>query len=167
MPDRIITLCYRKVIDSQATKPWDKLVLDDTYAEFRMQAQYYNQEKKYRTYGELLQHVPGADKLPFLVSAAVRGYVQQLNGLVPDIVDNLGRYFLKFSKFQFELINSDLLDKARHQVAVNFYSEPLTWHETLGGYLLVSHSQPAADEVLTHLVAVQPYLGIYSLQAPA
>jgi len=167
MPDRTITLCYRKIIDSSAVKPWEKMVFEDTYAEFRLQAQYYNQEQKYRSYGELLQHVPGADKLPFLVSAAMRGYLQQLKDIVPDIVDNLGRHFLPFSKFQFELINSDLLDKARHQIGINFYSEPLRWHDTLGAYLLVSLQPQVASDVLTHLVALQPYLAIYSLQAEA
>jgi len=168
MPDRLITLCYRKVIDASATRQWDMLVLEDTYAEFRMQAQYFNREKKYRSFGELLHYAPGAEQLHFLVSAAVRGYVQQLNGLVPDIVNSLGRYFLKFSRFQFEIINSDLLDKARHQVAINFYSEPLVWHDTIGTMLLVSEPQATTGgAVLTTLFALQPYLAIHSLQTPS
>ncbi|RTQ48546.1 hypothetical protein EJV47_16370 [Hymenobacter gummosus] len=161
---RLITLCYRKVIDAGSAHPWDKLVFEDTYQEFRMQAQYFNQEKKYRTFGQLLQHAPGAEQLHFLVSAAVRGYLQQLNGLVPDILDNLGRHFLRFSKFQFEIINSDVLDKSRHQVAVNFYSEPLRWHDTVGSYLLVSDAQASGPELLTNMFQLQPYLIIHSLQ---
>ena len=47
MPNRTITLCYRKVIDASAAKPWEKLVFEDSYTEFKMQAQLYNQEKKY------------------------------------------------------------------------------------------------------------------------
>lgn len=169
MPARTITLCYRKLIDSSATRPWDKLVFEDTYQEFRMQAQTYNTERRFRTFGELLHHAPGAGQLHFLVSAAARGYLQQLNGLVPDIVNNQGRYFLKFSNFQFEIINSDLLDKSRHQVAINFYSDPLTWHDTIGNFLLVSEKKAAADndDVLTHMFQIQPYLSIYSLQEPA
>ncbi|WP_324675343.1 hypothetical protein [Hymenobacter sp. GOD-10R] len=163
MSKRLITLCYRKVIDSSATKPWEKMVFEDTYAEFRMQAQLYNQEKRYRTFGELLHHAPGADKLHFLVSAAAVGYLQQLNGVVPDVLNNLGKHFLKFSKFQFELINSDLLDKSKHQVAINFYAEPLVWHDTIGTYLLVSEQQ-AGGETLTNLFQLQPYLAIHALQ---
>ncbi|MBF9236662.1 hypothetical protein I2I05_04565 [Hymenobacter sp. BT683] len=90
MTARIITLCYRKLIDASAARPWDQLVFEDTYAEFRMQAQLFNPEKRFRTLAELLQHAPGADQLAFLVSAAARGYLQQLQGLVPDVVDNLG-----------------------------------------------------------------------------
>ena len=165
MADRLITLCYRKLIDTHATRPWDKLVFDDSYREFRLQAQYFNQERKYRTFGELLHYVPGAERLHFLVSGAVRGYLQQLNGTVPDIVDNVGRLFLKFEKFQFELINSDLLDSTKHHVAINFFTEPLTWHATIGDYLLVAPPAAASgQEVFTHLFRLQPYLTIHSLQ---
>ena len=165
MADRLITLCYRKIIDSTATKPWDKLVFEDSYREFSLQAQYFNQEKKYRSFGELLHYSPGAEQLHFLVSGAVRGYLQQLNNLVPDVANNIGRLFLKFDKFQFELINSDLFDKAKHQVAISFYSELLVWHATIGEYLLVAPPQPEPGAVLTHLFRLQPYLTIHSLHA--
>ena len=158
-----ITLCYRKIIDANSSRPWDKLVFEDTYREFRMQAQYFNQENKYRSFGELLHHAPGADKLHFLVSGAVRGYLQQLNNVVPDVVNNVGKYFLKFDKFQFEIINSDVLDKARHQVAINFYTEPLVWHATIGEYLLVAPPQAEPGELLTQLFRLQPYLTIHAL----
>jgi len=166
---RHITLCYRKIIDASAARPWDKLVLDDSYREFRMQAQYFNQEKKYRTFGELLHYVPGADRLHGLASGAIIGYLQQLGGVVPDVLDNLGRRFLKFDKFQFELINSDLLDPGKHQVAVSFFTEPLVWYETVGAYLIVSPLAASASEAVSvHTFQLQPYLAIHSLQvAPA
>ncbi|PSR52033.1 hypothetical protein AHMF7605_00115 [Adhaeribacter arboris] len=164
MTQRIISLCYRKIVDSGATKPWDKLVFEDSYTEFKMQAQFYNQEKKYCTFAELVQQVPGAEKLHFLVSAAVTGYLQQLNEIVPDIINNLGKHFLKFTKFQFEIINSDLQNKSKHQIAFNFYSEPLIWHETIDNYLLVSDKNSGSDKAFPHLFRMQPYLSIYSLQ---
>ncbi|MCC3160636.1 hypothetical protein LJ737_25585 [Hymenobacter sp. 15J16-1T3B] len=164
---RTITLCYRKIIDAAATTAWDRLVWEDTYQEFRLQAQTLDPARQHRTFGQLLQHVAGAERLHFLVSAAVRGYLQQLGGLVPDIVDNLGRRFLPFSQFQFELINSDLQDRSRHQVAVNFYSDALTWHDTISTNLLVSvaGAAPAAPGAgqPTHLVALQPFLAISTL----
>lgn len=165
MAKHTITLCYRKIIDASSTKPWDKMVFEDSYLEFKMQAQLYNQEKKYRSFAQLVQHVPGTDHLHFLVSAAVTGYIGQLNEITPDIVNNLGKHFLKFTKFQFEIINSDILDKSKHQVAVNFYSEPLLWHDTIGNYLLVSDKKEVAGEMLTDLFQLQPYVTIYSLQA--
>lgn len=163
---RLITLAYRKIIDASATRPWDKLVLEDSYRELRMQAQRYNPQGQYRTFGELLHHVPGAEQLHFLVGGSIGGYVQQLGGTVPDIVNNVGRYFLRFSRYQFELINSHLHDPGRHQVALNFYAEPLRWHDTIAPYLLVSDPAAPAEaggEVLTHLVQLQPYLTIHAL----
>jgi hypothetical protein len=163
MGQRTITLCYRKIIDAQATRPWEKMVFEDTYTEFRMQAQLHNQEKRYRTFAELLHHVPGADQLHFLVSSAAMGYLRQLNDLIPDIINNLGRHFLKFTKFQFEIINSDLQDISKHQVAISFYSDPVVWHDTIGQYLLVSDGKETEGEVLTHLFQLQPFLSIHSL----
>lgn len=167
MTERVMTLCYRKIIDAASARPWDKLVFEDTYAELQLQAQLYNPERRFRTYAELLQHAPGAGQLPFLVSGVARAYLPQLQGLVPDIVDNLGRHFLKFSRFQFEIINSDLLDRSRHQVAINFYSDPLIWHATIDNLLLVSEAAATGEERLTHLVHLQPFLSIYSIQTPA
>lgn len=166
MPACRITLCYRKIIDASATRPWDKLVLDDSYREFRLQAQYFNQHKQYRTFGELLHYVPGAERLHGLVSGAITGYLRQLGGLVPDVLDNLGRRFLPFDAFQFELINSDLFDPSKHQVAINFFTQPLVWHATVGSYLIAAPEAPATDGAVapTHTFQLQPYLAIHSLQ---
>ena len=64
---RTITFCYRKLIDATATRPWEKMVFEDTYAEFRLQAQTFSQGTLHRSFAELLQHVPGAGQLHFLV----------------------------------------------------------------------------------------------------
>jgi hypothetical protein len=162
----IIRLCYRKVIDASSQKTWEKLVFESTYKEFLMQAQFYNQEKKYTSFSELLQHVPGAEKLHFLVSASIVGYLQQLGGKVPDVLNNLGKHFLDFKNYRFEIINSDIKNKTSHQVAINFFSEPLTWHDTIQNYLLVSpvNAEKSDDGVLTDMMQLQPFLSIYSLK---
>ncbi|MGI4763223.1 MAG: hypothetical protein ACRYF0_21095 [Janthinobacterium lividum] len=167
MSARRITLCYRKIIDASATRPWDKLVLDDSYRELRLQAQYFNQERKYRTFGELLHYVPGAERLHGLASGAIIGYLQQLGGVVPDVLDNLGRRFLKFDQFQFEIINSDLLDPSKHQVAVNFFSQPLVWLDTVGAYLIAAPEVAGAASAAVHTFQLQPYLAIHSVQSLA
>ncbi len=163
MPDRRITLCYRKLMAAGATRPWDKLVLDESYRELRLQAQYFDQQQQYRTFGELLHHVPAAERLHGLVGGAVVGYLQQLGGLVPDVLDNLGRRFLRFENFQFEVINSDLLDPGTHQVAVNFFSEPLVWHATVGPYLVASRPAGSGTAPL-HTFQLPPFVAIHSLQ---
>jgi hypothetical protein len=162
---RVIRLLYRKIIDASSQSAWEKLVFNDSYTEFQMQAQLYNQEKKYSTFGELITYVPNAEKLHFLVSGSVVGYLRQLNGKVPDILNNSGKLFLPFSNYKFEIINSDIKNKDNHQVAVNFMSEPLTWHDTIGNQLLVAlNTTPVNDEILTEQFALQPFLSIYSLK---
>jgi hypothetical protein len=166
MAKGIIRLCYRKIIDASSQKMWDKYVFESSYAEFLMQSQLYNQEKKHNSFAELLIAVPDAEKLHFLVSAAIGGYMQQLNGIVPDILDNLGKHFLQFNNYRFEIINSDIKNKAAHQIAINFFSEPLVWHDTIDNYLLISTlgAEKNDDGVLTNLVQLQPFLSIYSIK---
>lgn len=163
---RTITFCYRKIIDAASVKTWDKYVYESSYNEYRMQAQLYDQEKKYSSFSDLVQQVPAAERLHFLVSAAVTGYVQQLGGKVPDITDNLGRTCLSISDYRFEIINSDIKNKEMHRVAINFFSKPLFWHDSVGQNLLVSpvESENETGEWMTSLVPVQPFLSIYSLK---
>lgn len=166
MPKNIIRLCYRKIIDASATNAWDKLVFDDSYTEFLMQAQYFNQEKKYNSFAGLISNVAGAEKLHLLVSASVTGYLKQLNGLVPDILNNQGKLFLPFKNYMFEIIHSDILNKSKHQVAINFYTEPLVWHSTIGNLLLVSpHCANTGNraEISTEMFALKPFVSICSI----
>ena len=165
MSQKIITLCYRKIIDDSNSSHWDKFVHEDSFLEFKMQSQFYNQDGKYGTFAELLMHVPGADKLHFLVSAAITGYLRQLNGIIPDILDNLGRRFLTFENFKFEIINSDFNDIEKHKVAINFFSKRLVWHERIDNHLLVSQFTGAeTDETFTNLFQIQPFVSIHSIK---
>jgi hypothetical protein len=163
---KIIRLCYRKIIDASSQNTWDKYVFESTYNEFLLQSQFYDREKKYVSFGDLLLNVKGASKLHFLVSAALTGYLKKLEDKIPDVLNNLGKHFLVFKNYQFEIINSDIKYKSRHQVAVNFYSEPLIWHDKIDNYLLVSSASEEKnnDGILTDLIQLQPFLSIYSLK---
>jgi hypothetical protein len=165
MSKKVITLCYRKIIDAGNTNPWDKFVYEDSFAEFKMQAQFYNQEQRFSTFAEMLVNVPEADKLHFLVSAAITGYLRQLNGIIPDVLDNLGRRFLTFENFKFEIINSDINDHEKHKVAINFFSKPLIWHDTIDNMLLVSQfKETDEDEIFTNLFHLQQFVSIHSIK---
>jgi len=170
MQKRVIILCYRKIIDIRSVKQWDKLVFESTYLEFKMQAQNFSQGPNYTSYAELLRNVPNARRLTGMITPSVTGYIQQLDSIMPDILNNIGRRFLAFSKFQLEIINSDINDKDKHQVAINFYSEPLVWHDTIDNYLLISaqsvENQAIVENngVVTNLMQLQPYINISSLQ---
>ncbi|WP_207531757.1 hypothetical protein [Desertivirga arenae] len=161
---KVITLCYRKVIDSSSETLWEKMVFEDSYAEFRMQSQYFDQEKKYQHFGELIQNVPGAERLHFLVSASVTGYITQLNSLIPDVLDNQGRRFLKFHNYRFEIINSSMKDISKHQVAINFFSNKLVWHDTVADQLLISEEIQQDESFQTHLLKLIPFLSIDTLK---
>jgi len=164
---RIITLCYRKVIDVNSTKPWDKLVFESSYLEFKMQAQNFSQHTRLTSYAQLVNNIPGAHQLSARVLPAINGYIHQLNNVVPDILNNVGIRSLRFDNYQLEIINSDINDKIRHQIAINFYTPPLVWHDSVGEYLLLSPYQPDAtadNEAITNLIQVQPYLNICSLK---
>jgi hypothetical protein len=159
-----IRLIYRKLIDASNTKPWDQMLLEGSWYEYLLQAQTFNPEKKYNTFAELMAHVPDADRLHFLVTPAIIGYLKQLNGKVPDIANNIGKTFLPFKNFKFEIVNADITDKSKLQVAVNFISDPLTWHDTIGNQLLVTiNNEPENGETRTEMVSLQPFLSIYSI----
>ncbi|MGA9648309.1 MULTISPECIES: hypothetical protein [Pedobacter] len=165
MTEKIITLCYRKIIDITNYNPWDKFVHKDSFIEFKMQSQLYNQEKQYNTFAEMNLNVPGADKLHFLVGGSIVGYLQQLNGVIPDILDDLGRRFLTFENFKFELINSDINNIEKHKIAINFFCKPLLWHDTIGEHLLVSQfKENLEEEIFTNLFQLQPFLSIHSIK---
>ena len=167
MQKRIITLCYRKVIRPGATLPWDKMVHEDSHMEFKMQAQNFSAGTNYTSYAELARNFPNAQKLAGMVTPAISGYVQQLNNIIPDILNTLGRRFLQFNEYRFEIINSDINDIDKHNVAINFFSGPLLWHDTVDNNLLVSvhdDNNTIGDEVLTNLFPLQPYLNIHSIK---
>jgi hypothetical protein len=131
-----------------------------------MHAQLFAHQTNHTRYSDLLLHMKGADNLPFLTSAAVMPYLRQLNDRVPDIADNLGHQFLLFRNFRFEIIQSDIRDKGRHRVAISFITEPMTWHHTIGTYLLLSHlsAEPADGAVPAHLLQLQPFLSIDTMK---
>ncbi len=165
MSKKVIILCYRKIIDATDNNPWSKFVHEDSYTEFKMQSQFYNQEQQFTSFAELLLHVPDAEKLHFLVSAAITGYLRQLNGIIPDVLDNLGRRFLTFEHFKFEIINSDIHHLEKHKIAINFFSKPLIWHDTIGDQLLVSQwKETEEEEIFTNLFQLQPFVSIHSIK---
>jgi hypothetical protein len=53
MTKGLIRFCYLKIIDASSTSHWDKYVFEDTYKEFFMQAQQFDQQKKYTTFQEI------------------------------------------------------------------------------------------------------------------
>ena len=162
---KIIRLCYRKIIDSSAPKAWEQLVFEDSYTEFKMQAQRFNEGNRHNSFADILINNPAAEQLHFLVSSTAIAYLKQLNGKIPDVLNTLGKQFLPFNDFRFEIINSDMKDISKHTVAINFFSEPITWVDSIGERMIVSLRDSAENgELLTETLVLQPFVSIYSVQ---
>ena len=169
MTKGIIRLSYRKIIDASSRKPWDRFVFDDTWQEFFMQAQFYNQAQQHTTYQTLLEQVPEAAKLPYLTSRAAIGYIRQLNEIIPDIQNSFGKLCLPFTQFTFDIIHAHLQQKDEFRIAILFQSEPLTWIDTIDDRLLIAYGDQRAvvqegQAIETDLIALQPYLSLSSFQ---
>jgi hypothetical protein len=165
----LIRLSFRKVIDGTSAKRWDRAVFDETYQEFYMQAQQYDQAGVYQTFQELLTNVPRAEELHYLTSRVAMGYLQQLKQVIPDLLNASGQEVVPFTQFKFEILASDVNQKDAHKVAITFYSDPITWIDTLGNALFVAYGdqrQTLAEgsEVNTDLLALQPNLTIWTYQ---
>jgi len=164
---KLIQLAYRKIIDIESKAHWERYVFEDSYKEFLMQFQLFNKEKKHNSFSQLLARYSEADKLHFLVSAAIAGHIAQL-GKIPSVQNMLGKTFLPFNLYRFEIIDSDISNKKEHRVAVIFYSDTVVLHETIGDHLLISldaeDKNPERKAVQTELVKLQPFLSIYSIQ---
>ncbi|WP_338874457.1 hypothetical protein WBJ53_02450 [Spirosoma sp. SC4-14] len=165
----IIRLSYRKVIDASSQKLWEKYVFEDTYMEFFMQAQSFNPDGQYSTFQELIEHIPNAEKLHSMTSRAAIGYIRQLNTIMPDIANQAGQLHVPFSQFNFEIIQSHVANKDAHKIAITFYSEPITWIDTIGNLLLVAYGDHRealknGNSIDTDMIAIQSNLTITSFQ---
>ncbi len=161
----MIRLSYRKLIDSTASRLWEQYVFEDTYKEFYLQAQQFDQSGKYTTFQEMIKHIPKADQMHYLVSTAAVGYIRQLQERIPDVTNVFGKPCISFKNFRFEMVQSHIRDKKQHQVAIQFYSEPLIWIDTVDKQLLLApgdqlEALQMGEEVETDLVSMIPHLSI-------
>lgn len=160
---RIIRLCYRKIIDSHSLNAWERAVFDATHLEFYMQAQRLDPDGTFTTFQEITENIPNAGQLHYLTSTAAIGYIRQLKDTMPDIANASGMLCLPFKEFKFEIVQSHTEDKARHKIAIWFYSEPVIWIDTLGNQLLISYQSEVLRSgvaVETDLITLVPFLSI-------
>lgn len=133
----LITFRYSKIIDRGSSKTkWDQYVFDDTYREFFMQAQEFDQEGNYSTFHEILANVPKAEEMHYLVSTAAVSYIRQLNNYIPNVLNTAGKTCLPFKNFRFEILQSHTRDKNQHRIAIHFFSEEIIWIDSLGKHLI-------------------------------
>ena len=56
---------------------------------------------------------------------------------MPSLKNNAGKN-IEFNTWQFELVDSDIRNRSRHTIAINYYTDTITVIETLGEYMLLA-----------------------------
>lgn len=160
-----IRLAYRTIIDQNSNLIWDKYVFEDTYKEYLLQHQLFNnKEKPFTTFRELLSENQKANQLHFLVGMAANGYVEQLKGLCPRVPDVLGNNYLPITNFQLDIINTDITDISKHKIGITFFSPLLVWIDTINNCYLVSKEIEKENHFETLMYPIQPNLSICYLE---
>lgn len=160
----VIKLVYKQVIDAEYATDFERDVFEDSYQEFLMQAQAYNQENKWHTFQQMAANNPKANSLHYKVGFSVGLYIQQLNYIIPGLKDILGETPLKFNTCRFNIIESDISNKARHKIALLYTTGMLTYFGQVANNLWLSENeQPdTAAETETFLLPFVPGLSVCS-----
>lgn len=141
MSKATIKLAYRQVIDNQTAGAFEQDVFTDTYHEFLLQVQAYNQENKYLTLAEVIAANPKANSLHYKVGFSIGLYVKALNGTIPWLTDNSGKANLAFESHEFEIVSSAINDASAHKVRLTYITGDIRLLAVIGDYLVLSASE--------------------------
>lgn len=167
MPQALIKIAYKQVIDINSKSSFEKDVFNDTYSEFLMQVQSYNSDNQYTTWDEIRTNVPkGGFNVPYKVGFAIGLYVRDLKNQIPYLLDSLGRK-VAFENYKFEIIASDIINKAAHKVSLTYETDTLTLFGMAGEYLLLALGDQTAtkEPVETFMLKMQSNFSVVSYLA--
>lgn len=161
MPHLKIRLAYRVIIDSSSAGAWDRYIFEDTYKEYLMQQQLFNdKETPIQTFRELLSVNPKAEQLHFLTGMAAQSYVAQLNGNFYRLQDVLGTTFFPFVNYKLDIINTDITDNSKHKIGITLFSPVFTYLGIVNNCYLVSKETDEKAGYETVMFPLQPQLSI-------
>lgn len=160
----IITLRTNRTIHAGSTNAWDKAVFEDCFKEFYMQSQFYNQNSQYSTFKEMVEAIPAAAKINYLVSTAAHGHIQWFKDKLPDVLNSNGKRFLPCTKFSFDILQAHVTKKNEFSCKIEFVSQPMYWIDTLQDRLLISIDPIHEESVETELIALPPNVKISSFK---
>jgi len=171
MAKGIIRLGFQKIISNDNESLWDTFVFDDTWMEYKMQAANYNSVNKKTLFTTIVKEDPAAEKLHYAVSTAAMGYIRQLDGIIPGLLNVHDKAIIPFKNFTFHIIQSDMNEKSLHKVAIVFISEPLTLIDVFNDRYLISvgdkqQQLKEGKEVQTEMIPHTSQLSIYSFINP-
>jgi hypothetical protein len=168
----IIKFGFQKIIDHTAASAWDTCVFDDTWMEYKMHAANYNQQNKASLFTTILKENRAAEQLHYEVSTAAIGYIRQLQGVIPGLLNKHGKSIIPFKNFKFNIIQSDMLNNKLHKVEIIFISEPLTLIDVFNDQYLIAIDDKQQElkegkEVETMLIPQVDQLSIFSFINPS
>lgn len=156
-----IKLAFRIVIDQNSKMVWDKYVFDDTYFEYKIQHQVFDdKDNSVKNYWELLAKNPNAERIPYILSSAVTNYVQQLGGVIRSLPDVLGTTFFPFENFKLDLISSNIQDPGKHKIGLTFYTPELLLLDIIDNKYLLSKSIDKNNAWETFMLPFHPQVSI-------
>lgn len=156
-----IKLAFRIVIDRNSDMVWDRYVFEDTYFEYKIQHQVFDDpENPVKNYWELLAKNPHAEKIPFLLSSAVSNYVAQLKGEIRSLPDVLGTTFFPVDTFTLDLISSNVDDSSKHKIGLTFYTPELLLVDIIDNKYLLSKDIDSKNGFETFMFAFHPKVAI-------
>jgi hypothetical protein len=160
MNKALIKLAYKQVIDGSSTGDFERNVFNATYQEFLLKSQAYNLERKFKTFSELKANDGRANSLHYKLSFAIGNFINRLNNKIPVLTDNDGNN-LAFDVPKFELIESDITDKTKHHVAINYCTDTLTLLDVIGEYMVLAIGDVANDDTAdSFTLKMQPGLSV-------
>lgn len=156
-----IKLAFRIVIDRNSEMVWDQYVFEDTYFEYKIQHQVFDDpENPVKNYWELMAKNPHAEKIPFLLSSAVANYVSQLKGEIRSLPDVLGTTFFPVDTFTLDLISSNVEDSSKHKIGLTFYTPELLLIDIIDNKYLLSKDIDSQNGFETFMFAFHPKVAI-------
>lgn len=172
MPQALIQLAYKHIIDAASRTPFEQQVFNATFAEFAIQQQSFSKGQDLFSWSSIREAFPKSNPtLPFKVSFAIAGILGGLNGQIPGLRDTLHIRTIPFIRHRFELLASDVKDPSVHKVSIIYLTDTLTLFNTIGDTLLVALADTRKEmkkgPVPTFLLKMQPELSICSYFEPA
>lgn len=156
-----VKLAFRIVIHQESTLSWDKYVFEDTYFEYKIQHQVFDdKENAVKNYWELLAKNPHAERIPFLLSSSVVNYISQLNGEIKSLPDVLGNTFFPIESFKLDLISSHTEDPSKHKIGLTFYTPELPLLDIIDNKYLLSKNSKPENGFETFMFAFHPQVSI-------
>ncbi len=165
MSKALIKITYRQVIDAASVANIEKGIFNASYDEFLLKCQAYNPEGKHKTFTEMKAADGRANSLHYKAGFAIGPYINLLQNKIPHLQDTLEKQ-LSFETHKFEMIESDITNKAAHKVAVHYITQTLTLFEIIGEYLLLAEGDTLTinpgEPVETFMLKMQPGISISS-----